>query len=487
MRTCLLDNKNIIIADNWTINKTIDSSDTFSFTIVDFDAFTVSDLTQNLVVEFTSGATTLFKGLVKEYDIFEISPNNLNCSIKCLDFSSIADRRKVALAIENTTIDDIITTHLITMLTEEGVTIGYVSAPVSVTKAVFNYISVRDCLNYLKDLGNYTWYINASKQLYFYSRAENVNPLTLNNSISHFEFTKTSNMDTYRNVQYVRSGKVRTNTITKELATPQPYADKDDKNFFVRYPVADKPQIYVNDIEIDQDDIGVNGLHTGMKWYFNYNSNVISQDASETALTTGKLEITYVGLRDAITVAENTEEIYNRKLVESTSSGRYEELSKASFLDTTLQSLEYANAILAKYSDISDGISFSMINSSYSTGELISVDKQLFGINDYFLCTNVTITGFDAESELYDIKCLDGASVGGWEEYFRKLLEVGKDFIITDGEVLIILNQITESVVNYGFYVFYTCPNVLYVSDSTIVSDTLILNNSAIYDFIRDF
>lgn len=486
MRTCTIDSLNVLINEDWIISKTIDSSDTFTFSIVDFDQFTPSDLSENLIVEFANGSNILFKGLIKEYDLFEPSPNELNCNIKCLDFNSICDRRKVALALESTTIDEIITDNLMPILTEEGISVGYISAPTPVVKAVFNYISARDCLNYLKDLGTYTWNIDSSKQLNFYAKADITNSTTLSNLIRHNNFRKTSNMDTYRNVQYIRSGKVRTNTITKELATPQPYADKDDKNYFVRYPLAEKPRIYINDAEVSADDIGVNGLHTGKKWYFTYNSNTISQDLSETALTSGKLEITYVGLRDAITVAENTQQISERKSAETTSSGRYEEMSKAAFLDTTTQSLEYANAMLRKYGEISDGVTFDIVSNIYNTGELIYIDKSLFNINDYFLCTNITIEYFDAETELYNIRCLDGASVGGWEEYFRKLYEVGKDFIISDGEVLIVLNQIEESTYNYGYYIYNVCDNVLYVSDSTIVSNSLLLNNTSTYNFERD-
>jgi len=83
--------------------------------------------------------------------------------------------------------------------------------------------------------------------------------------------------------------------LSKYFHLPKP--DSITRTFLARYPLASVPTIYVDDVAVAAGDVGINGLDTGKKWYWNKGSATITHDTGQAVLTDeNTLTMTYYGL-----------------------------------------------------------------------------------------------------------------------------------------------------------------------------------------------
>jgi hypothetical protein len=157
-----------------------------------------------------------------------------------------------------------------------------------IKKAVINYTLISQALDYLKTVTGFVWNIGHDKALNFYSRTMVGANFDLTDSVQHFSFNHDTNMDQYRNTQYVRGGFAE--TATQPIITQKP--DGVNRTFTLRFPVASKPDIYINSVQVNPNDIGINGIDSGKMWYYTYNSATITQDLSQLVLISTDSEAT---------------------------------------------------------------------------------------------------------------------------------------------------------------------------------------------------
>ena len=149
-------------------------------------------------------------------------------------------------------------------------------------------------------------------------------------------------------MQIFRPGWLET---TEQTETPTPAPDGSSRTFTVRFPIARKPRIFIDSVEVDPSDIGVNGLDASgtKKWYFSRQSTQISQENSETVLASGtELEIIYTGLYTRVFVDEKDDEIAARKIIEG-GSGRWENYEDKESVDDVDTANQYIAGLLRKY------------------------------------------------------------------------------------------------------------------------------------------
>jgi len=426
---------------SWSISSKLNSRSTLNITVSNKLNATISNGNS---IEIIKGTDIIFSGIINSITKFEPIPYYIYYQLNCVDNSALADKRIIADFAENEKCEDIITNKILPILAEEGVTAGNIECELVIKKAIFNYIKVSDALNQLSDLTSYIWYIDETKKLNFFERSTYIAPFELSASIPHYNFNQTNDMKTYRNRQFVRGSRCKTDE--QSLEKPSPTPDGKVKSYIVRYPIAKKPRIFINNVEVSTDDIGVNGLDQGKKWYFTFDSNIVSQDSAQTALlATDIIAITYTGLRNLFVVIDNSVEMSNRAIIETGTSGIYEKLTEESFLDEKLQAIDYGNSLLVKYGEIEDKISFVTEQVGLKVGQLLIIDKPLFNINSStFLIEDISISPIDSEYLEYSVSCLDGASIGGWEQFFKKILDGNKKFTISENEVLIRLVNLNE-------------------------------------------
>jgi hypothetical protein len=386
----------------------------------------------------------IFAGTIDAPEAIESDPGYLYYPITAVDYNQIADKRLYAASHVNQLAGNIVSAIISSKLSEEGITAGSIENGPIISKANFNYKKCSEALDYLKDVTGMNWNINFSKQLNFFSNSTNLAPWILNDNVQHTNFRIKKNRSQYRNRQYVRAGTGK--TTSQALEKPSPKPDGSSRSFVLRFPVAEKPVIYVNSTAVLSVNVGVNGLDTNKSWYFSYDSNIISQASTTAVLTSGTtLEITYTGLYPIIMLVDDPAQIATRAASETGTSGIYENLHTEKSINERSQAVEYAEGLILRYGIIPSTITFDTEVPGLQAGQLLPIQKTLFGINSSYLIESVDISAVDAEKTNYSIKCLDGSALGGWEQFFKDLLKSSQEYIIQENEVIVLLNVQTET------------------------------------------
>lgn len=449
MREFKISGQKVLVDPNWRISYKLNQRTTLSMTVVDMKD--LDSIDEGDAVQVYNNSALIFSGIVYSTRAYEGVRGIIFYDLQVTDNSALADKRIIAGVAESMTAGDIVREKILPVLAGEGVTEGIIQDGVIVSKAVFNYIYCNNALDYLRDITGFNWHIDKDRKLNFFSRETNVAPFTLNDSVQHSGFEKTSSMENYRNKQYIRGSQGETAIQNLERPTPRP--DGQSRNFILRFPAAKKPTVYINNVQVPDSQVGVNGIDANKKWYFSYASNTISQDSSQTPLSSSDvLEITYTGLRNIMMVLENTAQISERKNKESGTSGIYENMINESSLRSTAQAQQYGQGIMAKYGEVSDRISFATIESGLEAGQLLRVVKPLFDIDDNFLIESVDVAAYGPDEIEYQVSALDGASIGGWEQFFKNIINTGRNFNISEDEVIVTVQSFDETELTTGIW-----------------------------------
>lgn len=477
------------MALSMTINSLTEKAVAFSLSINDninarsttnFQVDTDNPLTVGQEVLIYDGITLVFGGTVDTYTLEYLrgsggTKSRKRYNIQAVDFNQVTDRRRVAATYVNETVSDIINDIVTNYLNGENITVGTIAKGTQVVaQAVFNYVTVAQAFDYIRDAagGDLNWNIDYNKELTFFQRADNTgNGFTDANCYSMK--IKETRKD-YRNSQLVRAGDSTTEVQVKEVPSPKP--DGESRTFTFRFPLATKPTLYVNSVAVADSDVGINGLDTGKKFYWQKNSRNITQDESEVVLsTTDTLEGSYQGLKPIIVEADNAAGQNERSAIEG-GTGIYQQIENKRDLDNKDAALEYANGLLVRFGTIPRNVTIST-DEFREAGQLVQVQSSNLDVNEDFLITNVSIYDFDGCGNLrYNISGASGEDVGTWVEFFRSLTTDG-NLTIKENEVLVLLQTIQE---NQGWQGQYVIDPVWQILPTTTLqpSTTLVPSNN---------
>lgn len=481
------------IDSNWNLIVDLDAKSSFTATITDLKTLTNLYLGQQIRF-YNYDDDLLFGGFIKSIDKNDPFGNDeiIYYTIQAVCSCKIAERRIVADIVENKNVGNAIIDHILPVLAEEGITEGIIDCSLQIERITFNYITAYEALNMLQSLVyGYIWYISdPDKKLYFFYIANDYLETKLDSNIYHRDFKQHRDMNIYRNTQYLKGGKARTDTQSNE--TPSPLPDGSSQTFTCRFPIAEEPTIEVNIAGGGwvAKTVGVNGIDEDgtHDWYFTYDSPDITQDSGGVVLAVAdQIRITYIGLRDLFIIVDDQEQIRRRAEIEGDTiggvdgcSGIYESMVEETAMDNIPIGIQFASGILKKYGDIADTVTFTTENDNfkYAWGYLLKIEKASWNINEYFLVKAVSMRQIDQTHIEYNITGLDGATVGGWEQYFAELLKRDKKFTINDSEVIVLLKNQLERKNRGGSYEIEQYNPLLYVSESTYVSETTILGGT---------
>ena len=184
-----------------------------------------------------------------------------------------------------------------------------------------------------------------------------------------------------------------------------------------------------------------------------------------------KLRATYVGLKNIFVIYSDEEQIIKRAGIEN-SSGKYEKFEKNTSILTSGEASQFAASLIKKFGEIEDKVTFSTEQEGLEVGQLIKIkNEELNIIEQDFLIESIKIKPIGFNSLQYDISALDGISLGGWETYFKALVEASQDVINPDENVIFIKNITDESNVAEKLNIQIDSERFVYMGDSLIMQD----------------
>lgn len=477
------DNDNICehliqMAPGWSVEERTNYKSDMRCCIVDSWGATISKHKQ---VELYSPLDVhLWSGVIKDIEGFEEIQNIPYYDLVIEDNSLLATRSLAKIAYENRTIDyivkDLISRYLGNTVNTDydfGVREGTIEINLPVlSNQIFNYLNIYECLDILSEYG-YIWNIDKDKLLNFHSIGYIVNPIEMNNLTSPFSFfnfrTKTS-IANYRNYQYTRGNQRLTNLRENEIPTPAP--DGVIKTFVTKFPIAKTPVIRVDGIN---QTVGVRGIDSDgdFDWFWTYNSNMISTADADAALAIGvNIEVDYYGLVPIMVGAKN--------IVEIASYGIHEHYVKNDNLNSMEDALLFTQELLNKYSEDADNVTFDLYEKIYSPMEQFKLIHSIFGIDEMFLVESVSwdTSQIDENNIVYHYKVLDGAALGGWEEYFKKIFK--PEYVETGASDLIIAFEAYDDSIGWaGAYDVTEYDDLLFPDDLLYPDDLQYPNNDS--------
>lgn len=380
----------------------------------------------------TEPSMVLFHGTIDDLD-FSKSRTNGQRRFACelVDWNQLTDRRRVPKEYLNQSSGAIVNDLITNYLAADGVVpSSFVDAGPLVTKFVSNYLSVRQVLDDLAELIGYGWSIDYDKRLHWFPMETNVAPFTLDGTtLLRAKLHKRTTRGQYRNYQYVRAG--------KDLTDPQTESFKGDgskRTWNVGYPVAQVPSnINVNGGAAKT--LGIRSVDSGKQFYWNKDSTEITQDPSETLVSTSDvLNVTYIGLYDVIVAARKDSLVAERQGVEG-GSGIYEHLENFTNLDGQDLALDKARGLLDKFGRIPNILRASTDVPGLQAGMLAPANLSELGLSGNWLIESVRISN-QGTFLRYDIEAVDGEHLGGWVEFWKKFYESDRQFVARENEVI---------------------------------------------------
>jgi hypothetical protein len=449
---------------SFALTDNINARSTCTFNIITDEPITVG---QEVLVY--DGLVKVFGGTIETFNLSYLRGQGgirKLYALNCLDFNAILDRRLIGETYVDKTVGFIVNDIVNNFLVGEGITVSTITNSTEVIKqAVFNYVTVSDAFNFIRNTTGLNYNINFDKQLSFFLNEDNQgNQITDDNC---FTMSLQETRQEYRNTQYVRAGDSTTEVQVKEVPSPKP--DGESKTFTLRFPVATVPTIYINDVAINSADVGINGLDRDKKWYWQKNSRTITQDDTEVTLTTQTLSVSYQGLKPIIVRAENPLGQSERSNIEG-GTGIYEQIYTELSIDNKNAARDLANGLLKKYGEIPRTITISTFEKR-NAGEIIRVTSNNLGISEDYLITSVSAMLDDVGNYVYTLSGASGEDLGGWVEFFRSMMPKG-DLTIRENEVLVKINSVIEQQGLRGAYRILRLIGLV-PSDTLVPSETL--------------
>lgn len=387
---------------------------------------------ESIRIEFEG--TTIFAGTIENLSANQQQrvDDKLFVDIEAVSWEQICDRKLVADAYTNQSMNAIILDVWVDHLQEDGITIAEVDAGPTIEQAVWNYETVTQVFNDLAGLSGSVWWIDVDKGLHFVAEGTTVAPFALNDGSQFFQASFSRERSDYRNRQFVRAGNDKTDPRTEKFK-----GDGETKAFTLTFPVGAAPtSIKVNSVE---KTFGVRNVEeTDTKdWFFALGDDKITQSDDGTALTTSDtLEVTYQGLFPLLVISQDAVEISGRKIIEG-GSGIYDAVEDKESIDEAQFAFDVANRLLKQKGIIPDRLQFTTRKKGLRPAQLLTVQWPPFGLNEEMLIERIAFREIGSEplEFFYDVTAISGQALGGWAEFFMKLSAAGKKFRHRENEV----------------------------------------------------
>lgn len=472
-----VDKTSLLRVNSLQISDELNTRNTCQFSLIDTTGAYRPTVGQEAII--LDGAVRRFAGTLDESsEAVPLGTSALVVQCQCADYNQIADRHLVARVYENQTLGAIVTDIVTQDLAGEGVTTTNVQTGPTITKATFNYRTVAQAFNDLAELTGYAWYVDYNKDLHFCARETNLAPFSLTDVSANFRYMVVrKTREQYRNRQYIRAGQDITDPRTDSFK-----GDGKTKAFVLNFPCAKVPTVKVNTVA---KTVGIRGLETGKDWYWSKGEKEVTQDDAGTALaSTDILDVTYQGLFPIILSSQSDGEISSRAATEG-GTGIYEAIEDDQSIDSQPLATQKADGLLRRFGRIPQIVEFETDTGGLAAGQLITINVTKHGLNAQFLIDSAQAQDVQGKFLRYRVRVLDGERIGGWIEFFQKLAQAGRKFVIRENEVLVLLRRFSDvvkltdtltveskalAVAKVTEFPYFSRPSPAYLSDGTQVA-----------------
>lgn len=283
----------------------------------------------------------------------EYQPNNY--AINCLNGNSILQRRVANVSYTNKTMTEIVTDLYTRYIQAEGITLGTIS---QIDNPVFQKYNCKN-MNLMSVLNELAGYINAvwqvtDEKVFNFVKIDDFPqcsmPVTLDNA-SFGELQWSEDGKDLRTNQIIDGAFITTDPQTEEVTVTADWA-----GFNTVFPIIQQPRIFINDVEVSADEIGVLGIQSSedVLFYWSYNSTQISVNPEYTGATTiavgDVVKIIYVGqtpIRYEVVNTEKVDEIAQKTGL----SGYIDNVVNDPTITTRHDAVNKANAMLLQYGE----------------------------------------------------------------------------------------------------------------------------------------
>lgn len=392
------------------------------------------------------GTTVVFDGYVALPILTRMNPDDplLRWQVDAVDFHYLADRRVVADAWSSTAAGTIVGEIITNVLAAEGITAGTIDAGPTLSEVVFAYVTCDRALNALAEATNHTWWIDTAKALHFQPATTPGTPaVTIDRDDLRAAPVLRNEPPDYRNRQYVRGAQAFTDPQVESMK-----GDGESRTFVVGYPVGQVPTVKVNTVA---GTVGIRGVDTGVDWYWSKGSNEISQDSGDTPLgSTDTLEVTYVGMYDIVTLANDFGEQSRVAGVEGSGTGRVEAVLNVSEVFGRQAALEVATGVLDTFARKGCELQVLTGLDTIDVGDWVTVNLPELGLsNEVFLALGYTAADLTRTEWEYDYTLVQGAIAASWQARMSAGLRPAEPLSIfenlSESETVLILQQFAEA------------------------------------------
>lgn len=383
-------------------------------------------------VEVLEGSTVIFGGQIVEVSerIEGKDIELIDCVAK--DYAFDMDRTMVIASYEDMSVNEIIDDINTNFLT--GYNIDNVNCTFNVDYIAFNYEYPSKCLQQLAELTGYDWYVDADKNIFFFSKVDNLAPFNLTDDNESYYYNSLNlhrDIKNLRNTIIVRGGEYQGSTTSETVVA-------DGQALIYK-----QGQRYSNvTVTVDgvSKTVGIDNISdpTAYDCLYNYQEKFVRFTASTKPANTKNVVVggnphipVIVKVKDPVSIAQYG--AFEYKIIDKSI------ISKEAARDRAKAEIQ------SWASQLNDG-TFETKSAGLDVGQYITVDSTIRSISsEKYVISRITSKLAPNATEFLHTVTLVTSQKYGMVEFLQKLLmNKDKEIVINKDEVLDEVESINE-------------------------------------------
>jgi hypothetical protein len=408
------------IAKKDIINQQVDS---LSFIIIYHPGQTFRP-DNNSVVVMKDGATTVFAGRISAVTKSNLANGSVEYKVQCKDYSIELDRLLVNEQYVNTSVEDVIAdilTNYAPTFTDVNV-----NCAINVEKISFARVTVTDAIQRLAEMSSYSWYVDYLKDIHFFEKNTEPAPFNLADNDGNYiteSLELSEDFSQLRNRVFIKGGEIE-GTARSELFN----GDAAKKQFKLSNKFAHLPTVTVGG---GVKTVGLDYIDDELSFdcFWDYNQQYIRfKDTTIPGAGTNNIVVTGIPLYNLVVQVEDP--------VSQLQYGVYEFAKE----DKTILSRDVAVAMarteLLAYKDGLIEGSFQTYTAGLRSGQVITINSTLMGVNETFLIQNVSYKQITKTDGIWSVE-LATLRTTNIIDFLIGLLKSGSKLISEAGEIVL--------------------------------------------------